>query len=65
MFVSDDTVKAVVDVLYKCEKDLSDGYEYYCGGETKEEINEILSKIAREILEAVKLESGGEGHAKK
>lgn len=55
MFVSDDTIKAVVDVLYRYEKDLSDGYEFYCGGETKEEIDEILSKIAREVLEAVKL----------
>ena len=55
MFISTEQINAVTKILRNYEDCLSDGYEFYCGGETKEEIDEILSKIAREILEAVKL----------
>lgn len=48
MYMSEDEIQAVVEVLEKEEQFLSDGYEYYCGKYGG--VKDALRKIAIEII---------------
>lgn len=50
MAASEGNIKIIVDVLYKYEGSLSDGYDFYCGLDDPDAVNEMLEKIAKDIL---------------
>jgi len=42
-------MKAIIDILLKNERNITDGIDHYCGGVDK--VDETLERIAEEIIE--------------